>query len=341
MTGRGSVWLGKGLEGCSYHLLLPFVSLVRLHSCIYTWKKNRKYVRTQILAFKAERKNCEILQGFVPLPAAELVVLGIGTACPVSLPKHHLDGCHHHLSCMGTHGHPGFGSWWKQTVSLRVKCAPTLSRHAGVWALFIPVALAAILSSPVGGCGTEFANRFLLFALNMLLLIPLNYSFCMTSNRDYVFPFLHLFHRSCFTPYHQLCLLPERVMYWTCPWVDAFPYLGYSTLYSSLNLFWFLRRGWSKMMVCCGFLQKLQGEIQSVLIFKSPTLIFLVLSVTWCSAKINSCKKINFNYHVLELIVCIYCFSEILSFWNQFVYILSDRPTYQWERASCWIILSQ
>lgn len=56
--------------------------------------------------------------------------------------------------------------------------------------------LGSALSSPVGGCGTQFVSRFLLFVLNMLLLIPLDYSilldFCITRNRDYLFPFLHL-----------------------------------------------------------------------------------------------------------------------------------------------------
>lgn len=224
VTGRGSVWLGKGLEGCFYHLLLPFVSLVRLHSYIYTWKKNRNYVRTQVLAFKAERKNrgfagvCSSACGRAGGAGHRLSMLCVTVQTPPwwMSPSSLLHGC-------------PWSPWvWKlvKIFSLRVKCRPILCRHTGVWALFIPVALAAILSSPVGGCGTEFVNRFLLFVLNMLLLIPLNYSFCMTSNRNYVFPFLHLFHRSCFTPYHQPCLLPECVMYWTCPWVDTFPYLG-------------------------------------------------------------------------------------------------------------------
>lgn len=144
----------------------------------------------------------------------------------------------------------------------------------------------------------------------------------------------------CFTP-HQLCLSPELVIYWTWPWVDAFPCLGYIILYSSLSLFWVLRRGWSNVVLCCGFLEKLQGEFWSVLILKFPTLIFFVLPVTWCRTEINNHKKINFNYHVLDLMLCICCFSDILSFWNQFVYILSDRPICVWKRASCWIILSQ
>lgn len=154
VTGRGSVWLGKGLEGCFYHLLLPFMSLVRLHSYIYTWKKNRKYVRTQVLAFKAERRNWEILQGFVPLPVAELVVLGIGSICPVSLSKHHLDGCHHHLSCMGAHGHPGFGSWWKYFLSewnAGPSCAGTLgfelSSYLWPWQQSWAVLLVAVVQS--------------------------------------------------------------------------------------------------------------------------------------------------------------------------------------------------
>lgn len=68
---RRSVWLGKGLEGCPYHLLHPFVSLVRLHSCISNWKKNGKCVRIMILAFKAERKNWEevLQESFLSLPA--------------------------------------------------------------------------------------------------------------------------------------------------------------------------------------------------------------------------------------------------------------------------------
>lgn len=127
VTERGSVFLGRGLEGCPCHLLLPFVFLVRLHSCIYSWKKNGKCARMQILAFKAERKNWEgVMQEFIPLPVQHLVVLGKGIVCHVSLPKNCLDGCHHHFSCMGTHGQPGFGSWWKQTFSLRVKCGPIL-----------------------------------------------------------------------------------------------------------------------------------------------------------------------------------------------------------------------
>lgn len=75
-------------------------------------------------------------------------------------------------------------------------------------------------------------------------------------------------------------------------------------------------------MLCCGFLQKLQEEFQSVLLFKSPTLIFFVLSVIWYRAKINNHNTINFNYHVLKLMLCISYFSDILSFWNQFVYPL-------------------
>lgn len=179
--------------------------------------------------------------------------------------------------------------------------------------------------------------RFLLFILNMLLLIPLDDSFFITRNRNYLFPFLNLCH---FLPPIS-CLSPEHVIYWTCPWVDAFPYLGYIILYSSLNIFWVLRKGWSKVVLCYGFLQKLQGEFWSVLIFKSPTLIFFVLPVTWCRAKINNREKINFNYHVLQLMLCICYFSDILPFWNQFLYILSDRPTYVWKHAPCWIILSQ
>lgn len=69
VTERGSLWLGDGLKGCPYHLLILFVSLVRLHSCIYNWKKNGKCVRMQILSFKAEKKNWEeVLREFIPLP---------------------------------------------------------------------------------------------------------------------------------------------------------------------------------------------------------------------------------------------------------------------------------
>lgn len=121
---------------------------------------------------------------------------------------------------------------------------------------------------------------------------------------------------------HQLCLSPEHVIYWTCPWVDAFPYLGYIILYSSLNIFWVLRKGWSKVVLCYGFLQKLQGEFWSVLIFKSPTLIFFVLPVTWCRAKINNHEKINFNYHVLQLMLCICYFSDIVFLKSAYVYSL-------------------
>lgn len=45
------------------------------------------------------------------IPLQHLVVLGKGIVCHVSLPKNCLDGCHHHFSCMGTHGQLGFGSW--------------------------------------------------------------------------------------------------------------------------------------------------------------------------------------------------------------------------------------
>lgn len=202
VTERGSVWLGEGLEGCPYHLLLPFASLLRLHSCIYSWKKNGKCVRRQILAFKAERENWEeVLQEFIPLPACSSWWCWVWAQCALChCPKNHLDGCQHPFSCMGTRGHPGFGSWWKQTFSLRAKCGPVLCKHTGIWALFIPLALAATLSSPVGGCSTEFVSSFLLFVLNMLLSIPLDYSFCITRNKDYLFPFLCLCHRWCFTP---------------------------------------------------------------------------------------------------------------------------------------------
>lgn len=260
------------------------------------------------------------------------VVLGIGAVWCVSPPKNCLGGCHHRFTCTGSHGHPGCGSWWKQTFSLRnvgLSCASTLGCELSLypWPQQRPWAV------------LQFVSSFLLLVLNMLLLIPLDYSFCITRSRDYLFPFLHLCH--VLPCPHQLCLLPGCVIYWTCPWVDAFPFLGYIILYSSLNLFWILRRGWSKVVLCCEFLQKLQGEFQSVQIVKSPTLIFFVLSVTWCRAKINNHKKINFNYHVLELVLCICCFSDILSLWNQFMYIVSDRPTYVWNRASRWISLSQ
>lgn len=130
----------------------------------------------------------------------QLVVPGVGTACCMSLPKNCLDGCQYPFSCMGTHGHLGFGSWWKQTFSLRAKREPISCKYTGVWVLFIPLASAVTLSSPVRGCGTEFVSSFLFFVLNMLLLIALGYRFCITRNRNYLFPFLHSCHRWCFAP---------------------------------------------------------------------------------------------------------------------------------------------
>lgn len=91
------------------------------------------------------------------------------------------------------HGDPWSPGIWKLVkTNIFSQSVPILCKHTGVWALFVPLASAATLSSPVGG--REFVSRFLLFVLNMLLLIILDYSFCMTRNRDYLFPFLHLCH---------------------------------------------------------------------------------------------------------------------------------------------------
>lgn len=77
--------------------------------------------------------------------------------------------------------------------------AHLMQAHWGLSSLYT-FGPAVTLSSPVRGCGTEFVGSFLLFVLNMLLLIPLDYSFCITRNRNYLFPFLHLCHSWCFAP---------------------------------------------------------------------------------------------------------------------------------------------
>lgn len=274
------VCLGKGLEGCPYHLLHPFVSLVILHSCIYNWKKNGKCVRIMILAFKAERKNWEeVLQELIPLS----------------------DHMQQHSVC-----HCPKLLWWM---------SPSLLLHAYVWSPWIWKLLKTDIFSQSGmwahlvqahwglsslytfGLGSNLEQPCwwlwykvceqvpsLCFKYATVDSLGLYFLGFKPQNQGLLFPFLYLFNRWSFTtPPHKLCLSPECIIYWKCPCVDAFPYLGFIILYSSLNPFWVLRRRWSKVVVCCGFLQKLQGEFLSILLFKSPMLIFFcpVSNLVW------------------------------------------------------------